>query len=449
MITMSTIAMERHYEEPLEHFEPISGIREFRITADERLLLVRSTNNDPCFHRRNIDLDAAKWKYMVLEMQVDRGSWGQVFFDLGSGYNEGDSARFRIIPGRDYVRYPVPLPPKLIRNLRVDPSDEPGQTSVRRIFFINQRDSFDRYCQDYSKTKRFYLTNLMVRTLNLSKPSQSNDQEISYGDFIIFEKAIFQDEFPVTVYDPYLVRYGEYEFTLSRLNFKPGERVIDIGCDTNLLMLYLSSMGVHVAGVDLERRRIESIVSQRIRVIQERTGKKCKLSLVWEDATLLPSFNDHSVDKVVAVSSIEHMFTDKGNGDSLAMKQIARVLKPGGRAVVTVPCEPGSSFAECRDGDQRYHGPYRIYTMDALRERLVESTDLSLEELKFLQYRCLPYKNRQGFNVFYNQVLSETDRKKWGWFTHSLASQFNPIVSKETALRDVETTNTALMLFKK
>ncbi|PYU66629.1 MAG: hypothetical protein DMG49_21510 [Acidobacteria bacterium] len=52
-----------------------------------------------------------------------------------------------------------------------------------------------------------------------------------------------------------------------------------------------------------------------------------------EDATRL-SFADSSVDMITAVSTIEHI---PGEGDSLAMREFCRVLRHGGRLVVTVP----------------------------------------------------------------------------------------------------------------
>ncbi len=82
-----------------------------------------------------------------------------------------------------------------------------------------------------------------------------------------------------------------------------------------------------------------------------------------EDATRL-SFADGSIDFVTAISTIEHI---PGDGDTRSMAEFARVLRVGGRAVVTVPSSP--SYAES-ESTSYYYGFERRYDPIALRERL-------------------------------------------------------------------------------
>ena len=91
--------------------------------------------------------------------------------------------------------------------------------------------------------------------------------------------------------------------------------------------------------------------------------KADRFSVRTEDATRL-SFGDGSIDFVSAISTIEHI---PGDGDSRSMAEFARVLRPGGRAVVTVPVS--AQYLE-NDSTFYYYGFERRYDATALRERL-------------------------------------------------------------------------------
>jgi ubiquinone/menaquinone biosynthesis C-methylase UbiE len=53
-------------------------------------------------------------------------------------------------------------------------------------------------------------------------------------------------------------------------------------------------------------------------------------------------FRDGSFDQVISVSAMEHIGLDD-NGDTKTMKEIFRVLKKGGSAIITVPCGKANS----------------------------------------------------------------------------------------------------------
>jgi SAM-dependent methyltransferase len=92
-------------------------------------------------------------------------------------------------------------------------------------------------------------------------------------------------------------------------------------------------------------------------------GKRDRFLVRREDATRL-SFADSSVDFVTAVSTIEHI---PGDGDVRAMTEFARVLRPGGRVVVTVPT--AANYIE-NQSTFYYAGFERRYDPAALQSRL-------------------------------------------------------------------------------
>lgn len=105
------------------------------------------------------------------------------------------------------------------------------------------------------------------------------------------------------------------------------------------------------------------------------------------DAVQMP-FDDDSLSAVLSVSVVEHI---AGEGDVQAMTEIARTLRPGGVAVVSVPfwkdsleesIERGALYWEGHTEDRGAHVFYqRRYSMADLECRLVKRSGLMLEQL--------------------------------------------------------------------
>jgi SAM-dependent methyltransferase len=102
------------------------------------------------------------------------------------------------------------------------------------------------------------------------------------------------------------------------------------------------------------------------------------VSFAVQDARRL-SYGDDYFDMVYPMSVVEHI--EGPDGDREAMREMMRVLKPGGRLVVSVPY--GSYYAEqyrvdlrsaaTRMADTRSYCFQRIYDSSTLRERLLAS----------------------------------------------------------------------------
>ncbi len=271
---------------------------------------------------------------------------------------------------------------------------------------------------------------------------------MQFSDFLDFEQMVFGDSFPIATYDPSLIRYGEYRFALDALTWRPGQIVLDLGCEANIFMLYLACRGCTVVGVDLNPI-VWVKLQDRKRQVEKATRRKLDISFKKSDATQL-SLEPDSFDAVVAVSSIEHMFSKNGNGDEMAVESIARVLKPGGYAVITVPMSNGTPFHESPQGDSRYMGPYRLYTPEMLRVRFLSNPMLEIVRLNYLANTTPDVRYPElHFHQFWLQVLTEHDRVKWAWAYPILASIFNPIVTAEEGEQRIDALNTALICTRK
>ncbi|MBI4587563.1 MAG: class I SAM-dependent methyltransferase, partial [Candidatus Rokubacteria bacterium] len=120
-------------------------------------------------------------------------------------------------------------------------------------------------------------------------------------------------------------RVVEYPFVFQNLE-RTMSPILDIGCCYSRLPIALASSGFRVVGVD----------------VNPYPDRHPNLRAVQGDAALLP-FAAGSFGAVLAVSVIEHIglghYGDPtgGAGDRAAVGEIARVLRPGGRALITVP----------------------------------------------------------------------------------------------------------------
>ncbi|MFZ0312640.1 MAG: class I SAM-dependent methyltransferase [Candidatus Korobacteraceae bacterium] len=121
-----------------------------------------------------------------------------------------------------------------------------------------------------------------------------------------------------------------------------------------------------------QRRRAKTFATETDRKYLDRQksymeilglGKRDSFVPQLEDATQL-SFADGSVDFVSAISTIEHI---PGDGDVRSMAEFARVLRPGGRLVVTVPT--ADNYIE-NESTFYYAGFERRYDAAALQTRL-------------------------------------------------------------------------------
>lgn len=103
-----------------------------------------------------------------------------------------------------------------------------------------------------------------------------------------------------------------------------------------------------------------------------------------EDGTNL-SYPDNYFDRVMSISAVEHF--EGESGDTNAMKEIGRVLKPGGRAVVSVPF--GREYIE---REKPYWVGYysRYYDKTTLYERLINPSGLKLIKLIFFGEKAIP-----------------------------------------------------------
>ncbi len=135
-----------------------------------------------------------------------------------------------------------------------------------------------------------------------------------------------------TVNDFSLWRLIEYPWATEALEARRGDLVVDIGSGTSSYPHMLAKEGLDIIVVELEPERVRWQLRKRQETARPGDGRLIPLV---GDATKLP-LRDGSVKLISAVSSLEHIPDDTAVG-----REIARVLEPGGRAVLTLPFTSG------------------------------------------------------------------------------------------------------------
>jgi len=147
---------------------------------------------------------------------------------------------------------------------------------------------------------------------------------------------------------------------------KPGS-LLDIGCGTGSLLLSLSSKVDSITGIDLSEKAVK-----HCRQIMPQAN------FVEGEATQL-RFADNSFDLVLALDVIEHVSEDKS-----VISEAYRVLKPGGRLILSAPAFPWL-FSQ-RDSAAGHLRRYRRSELVSL----LKDSDLKTDYLNYYIFFLFP-----------------------------------------------------------
>jgi SAM-dependent methyltransferase len=141
-----------------------------------------------------------------------------------------------------------------------------------------------------------------------------------------------------------------------RLGVKPGDRVLDLGCGAGRHAYEAMRLGARVVAYDLDTAEIKDTAVLMESLVPDCPGGASG-SAVNGDARYLP-FADGSFDRVIAAEVLEHI-----PADAVVLRELTRVLRPGGTIAVSVP-RFGPELANWALSDE-YHnipgGHIRIY----------------------------------------------------------------------------------------
>ena len=153
----------------------------------------------------------------------------------------------------------------------------------------------------------------------------------------------------------------------DRLGVGPGDLLLDLGCGFGRHAFEAARRGASVVALDAGPDEVAQVRATLGAMVDAgELAPDDPATAVVGDALALP-FADATFDRVIASEVLEHI-----PDDTSAMRELARVLKPGGAMAVTVPrCVPEAVNWVLSD---EYHdtpgGHVRIYRRSTLERRL-------------------------------------------------------------------------------
>ena len=176
-------------------------------------------------------------------------------------------------------------------------------------------------------------------------------------------------------------RVRELPWVGQRIQAAAPRRVLDIASPKLLACWLAERTPAEVVGTDLWESEIEAW--RALTAAADPGGERWRrLTLEPADGTRLP-YGDASFDAAYSSSVIEHI---PGDGDTAAMGELARVLRPGGTLALTFPYrrEHEDEYVEHDLYGTRYTGTpiffQRHYSAESVQERLLAGDAFTVVE---------------------------------------------------------------------
>lgn len=141
----------------------------------------------------------------------------------------------------------------------------------------------------------------------------------------------------------------------------------DIGCGPGVFARYMSLRGKRVIGLDVDRESLERVKSRH------RSLHNADFAAAIVDSLPLA---DECLDTALFLEVLEHLVDD-----GAALREIRRVLRPGGKLVLSVPVPPGEVDEDSPWGHKRegYELPEIV--------RLLAANGLEVEKHAFAEFK--------------------------------------------------------------
>ena len=153
----------------------------------------------------------------------------------------------------------------------------------------------------------------------------------------------------------------------NNLKLEKGLKLLDIGSSTTIFPLFVCSKEITVVATDIDDRVLNLKNDANILKLEDFRAE-------MQDARKLP-YADNYFDRISAISTLEHIPND---GDSKAIKEMARVLKEEGILVITVP------YGYFEDERQQYISYYqRVYNKEDILKKLIHPSGLEIVQIRF------------------------------------------------------------------
>jgi len=225
----------------------------------------------------------------------------------------------------------------------------------------------------------------------------------------------------------------------SKINLKPGVRVLDAGCGNGRhLCEAFKHPGVQVVGLDMKGEDVTKARNMMRLLEKEGEGGEGGWGIFTGDITKLP-FSDQAFDVVICSEVLEHI-----PDEAEAIREITRVLKPGEILAVSVPrflpeliCWALSKTYRNEPG-----GHIRIYRKRELIRKLEEAGLVCFDSGRahglhapYWWLKCvvgLENENSRLVKLYHDFLVWDIEKRPW--LTRFLEKLVNPFVAKSCVL---------------
>jgi len=164
----------------------------------------------------------------------------------------------------------------------------------------------------------------------------------------------------------------EFAEMLKHANLKGKERILDLGCGAGLQTLLLGRLVQEVIGIDINKHSIA-----KARYLGHLLAKRINASFV-ESKLENAGFRENEFDLMFSICVLEHI-----SNYQEVLTHIRRVLKPGGKLIISVDALESISDSSLIEKHSREHYVHHYFSRDELRGLLasVGFVDITVKPL--------------------------------------------------------------------
>jgi ubiquinone/menaquinone biosynthesis C-methylase UbiE len=172
---------------------------------------------------------------------------------------------------------------------------------------------------------------------------------------------------------PYAPRRNEVKLVFKQLAAAANQKILDIGCGDGIWTNQLAtSSGAKITGLDYS--------AHDLKIAKKRAAqmKITNINYLKGDAQQMP-FRKNTYDKVFSISTLEHI-----KNDAKTFKEMYRVLKPGGTAIISVPVDKTPAIIKYL---VKIPSPFNKIFQTSIQQAKSATEFRSLVDKRFAHYR--------------------------------------------------------------